>query len=108
MSQVGILALVVGFIPMIGYGLISLGIFSLPFDLGISPIMLVPAGFVLPLLIIGIGVMIPNSASSNRLASLKIEIPYASMYISVMVSGGLSPFEAFVYGREGYFRVVPR
>lgn len=99
-SQVGLIALVIGFIPMIAFGLISLGLFRLPIDLGIPPIMLIPASFVIPLIIIGIGVLIPSSAASNRLSNLKIEIPYASMYISVMVSGGLSPFEAFVRMRN--------
>ena len=100
LSQVGLVALIIGFIPMIAYGLISFKLLVLPVDLGISPIMLIPAGLVIPLIIIGIGVLIPNSAASNRLANLKIEIPYASMYISVMVSGGLSPFEAFVRMRN--------
>lgn len=100
LSQVGLLAIISGFIPLIIFGLISFGMFSLPIDLGIAPIMLVPAALVIPIIVIGIGVLIPNSAASNRLSALKIEIPYASMYISVMVSGGLSPFEAFVRMRN--------
>jgi archaeal flagellar protein FlaJ len=100
LSQVGLVALIIGFIPMIAFGLISFGILTIPIDLGVSPIMLIPAGLIIPFIIIGIGVVIPNSAASNRLDSLKVEIPYASMYISVMVSGGLSPFEAFVRMRN--------
>lgn len=99
-SEVGVLAILVGFIPLIGYGLISFGLFNLPIDLGIAPIMLLPASIVIPLIIIGIGLAIPSSSASNRLSSLKVEIPYASMYISVMVSGGLSPFEAFIRMRN--------
>jgi flagellar protein FlaJ len=38
--------------------------------------------------------------ASNRMSDLKIEIPYASMYISVMVSGGLSPYESFTRMRK--------
>ena len=34
------------------------------------------------------------------MSNLQIEIPYASMYISVMVSGGLSPFESFLRMRH--------
>lgn len=99
-SQVGLIGLLIGFIPLIGYGLISFGVLKLPIDFGISPIFLVPLALVLPIGIIFIGVAIPKTAASNRLSNLKIEIPYASMYISVMVSGGLSPFEAFVRMRK--------
>jgi flagellar protein FlaJ len=38
--------------------------------------------------------------ASSRMSNLQIEIPYASMYISVMVSGGLSPFESFLRMRN--------
>jgi flagellar protein FlaJ len=34
------------------------------------------------------------------MSNLQIEFPYASMYISVMVSGGLSPFESFLRMRK--------
>lgn len=99
-SQVGLASLGVGIIPLIGYGLISFGMLRLPFDLGIPPVFLVPLSLVLAIGIILIGVVIPKTAASNRVSNLKIEIPYASMYISVMVSGGLSPFEAFVRMRN--------
>ena len=79
LSQVGLLAIISGIVPLIVFGLISFGLFSLPIDLGIAPIMLVPAALIIPIIIIGVGVLIPNSAASNRLDSLKIEIPYASM-----------------------------
>jgi len=60
---------------------------------GVPP--LVVATFLLPLLVLGGGILFPKIKASNRISNLKIEIPYASMYISVMVSGGLSPFESF-------------
>jgi len=45
---------------------------------------------------IGVGILYPKMMASNRLDSLKVEIPYASMFISVMTSGGLSPFDSFM------------
>jgi len=61
----------------------------------ISPILLA-----LPLLILVIGIILPKTAASNRVAGLKIEIPYASMYISTMTSGGLSPYESILRMRR--------
>jgi len=61
----------------------------------ISPILLA-----LPLLILVIGIILPKTAASNRVAGLKIEIPYASMYISTMTSGGLSAYESILRMRR--------
>jgi len=94
--MVGLLALVSGLIPLTMFGLITLGVLRLPIDLGISPAVLVPVSFGLPLIIIIGSTLLPGTVSSNRMSSLQIEIPYASMYVSVMVSGGLSPFESFL------------
>ncbi len=51
-------------------------------------------------MIILVSTVLPNMKASNRMSALGIEIPYASMYISVMVSGGLSPFESFLRMRK--------
>jgi len=99
-SLVGLLALVSGLIPLTMFGFITLGILQLPIDLGISPVVLVPVSLGLPLIIIIGSTFLPATVSSNRMSSLQIEIPYASMYISVMVSGGLSPFESFIRMRQ--------
>ena len=61
---------------------------------------LIPASLLVPILIVVFGFIIPKTMSSNRMSNLQIEIPYASMYISVMVSGGLSPFESFLRMRK--------
>ncbi|RLI14885.1 hypothetical protein DRO49_05820 [Candidatus Bathyarchaeota archaeon] len=53
-----------------------------------------------PLLIILIGAAIPKLAASNRTSKLRNEIPYASMYMSVMTSGGLSPYQSLMRMRE--------
>jgi len=45
-----------------------------------------------PFIVILLGLIIPKVAASNRISGLQIEVPYASMYLSVMVSGGLSPY----------------
>jgi flagellar protein FlaJ len=49
-----------------------------------------------PFLVIIFGVTFPKLVSSNRTSKLKIEIPYASMYMSVMTSGGLSPYQSLI------------
>ena len=104
-SMVGLLALVSGLIPLTMFGLITLGVLRLPIDLGISPVVLVPVSFGLPLIIIIGSTILPGTVSSNRMSSLQIEIPYASMYVSVMVSGGLSPFESFL--RMKHMNLLP-
>lgn len=45
-----------------------------------------------PLLVLLVGLMIPSLKASNRISGLKNEIPYASMHMSVMASGGLNPY----------------
>ncbi|MFQ6094808.1 MAG: type II secretion system F family protein [Candidatus Bathyarchaeia archaeon] len=50
----------------------------------------------LPLIILIVGFSIPRMMASNRISGLKNEIPYASMYLSVMVSGGLSPYASLL------------
>jgi flagellar protein FlaJ len=66
--------------------------FTAPIFLGI--------GCLIPLLVILIGVTIPKFSASSRVTWLKIEIPYASMYMSVMSSGGLSPYESLLRMRK--------
>lgn len=63
---------------------------------GINPLLMIPVTIVLPVGVILFGSIIPSMKASNRMSELQVEIPYASMYISVMVSGGLSPFESFL------------
>ncbi|MEM2960682.1 MAG: hypothetical protein QXU67_03660, partial [Candidatus Bathyarchaeia archaeon] len=45
-----------------------------------------------PLVVLLIGLSLPKISASNRISGLKVEIPYASMYISIMSRGGLSPY----------------
>jgi flagellar protein FlaJ len=52
--------------------------------------------FLLPLILVFISVIVPKIAASNRISSLKNEIPYASMYMSVMTSGGLTPYQSLI------------
>ncbi|MBS7631390.1 type II secretion system F family protein [Candidatus Bathyarchaeota archaeon] len=68
---------------------------EMPF-LPMNGLFLIPATIFLPLIILGIGVLMPKMSASNRVNGLKIEIPYASMYISVMTSGGLSPYQSLL------------
>jgi len=102
----------VGFAAFVSIGVIFflsilsfLGVFPLFDLLPFNKIMLIPIAAFLPILVVLIGVIIPKTAASNRMAGLTIEIPYASMYISTMTSGGLSPFESFL--RLGNMDLLP-
>ena len=68
--------------------------------LPLNGLVLIPASLIAPVLVVVFGFIIPKTISTNRMSSLQVEIPYASMYISVMVSGGLSPFESFLRMRK--------
>jgi len=59
-----------------------------------------------PLLVLVAGLLIPKFLASNRVSRLKIEIPYASMYMSVMASGGLSPYRSLL--RIGKMKLLPK
>ncbi|MFB0558440.1 MAG: type II secretion system F family protein [Candidatus Bathyarchaeia archaeon] len=59
-------------------------------------IMFIPFFAIPPIMVIVCGVILPKTGASNRVSGLKVEIPYASMYISTMTSGGLSPFESLL------------
>ena len=65
---------------------------SIPFN----GLIIIPLSALIPFAIILISVVIPKIVASNRISGLKLEIPYASMYISVMASGGLSPYESLL------------
>ena len=49
-----------------------------------------------PLMALLIGISIPKLIASNKISGLKNEIPYASMYLSVMTSGGLTPYASLL------------
>ena len=49
-----------------------------------------------PLCVLMMGISFPKVIASNRISGLKTEIPYASMYISVMARGGLSPYASLL------------
>ncbi len=54
----------------------------------------------LPVFVLMIGIIFPKIIASNRISGLKTEIPYASMYISVMARGGLSPYASLLRLRK--------
>jgi len=53
---------------------------------GILPLLLTP------LLVIPIGYLVPKIMARDRAAKLDVEVPFAGTYISVMATGGLSPY----------------
>jgi len=66
----------------------------LPFKIPIFivfPVLVLP-----PPITLTLGVLIPRLIASNKISGLKNEIPYASMYLSVMTSGGLSPYASLL------------
>jgi len=91
LSVIGFLALVSSVVPAV-YAVLLLVGRATPFlmPLSISP----------PPLILLAGVLIPKVIASNRVSGLKNEIPYASMYLSVMASGGLSPYASLLRLRK--------
>jgi len=99
-SIVGFLAIVSFSIPLGLSLLFATGIWRGTPALPMNGLVLIPASLLAPVLILVLGFIIPKMISSTRMSNLQIEIPYASMYISVMVSGGLSPFESFLRMRK--------
>jgi flagellar protein FlaJ len=97
-SLVGFLTIISCSIPLAVSILYLVGVVNrtpFPFNLVVLPLT-----FLLPFIVVFSGFLLPKTFSSSRMSNLQIEIPYASMYISVMVSGGLSPFESFLRMRH--------
>jgi len=53
-----------------------------------------------PLMTLLVGISIPKLIASNKISGLRNEIPYASMYLSVMTSGGLTPYASLLRLRD--------
>jgi len=94
---------IVGFIALVSV-MVTFAVGVLNYTGFFPPLPFLPANIIfflpfiaiVPLIVIVGGVFIPKTVASNRISGLKIEIPYASMYISTMTSGGLSPFESIL------------
>jgi flagellar protein FlaJ len=73
---------------LIGFVLVLLLVVFIPitFLTGIIPLILAP------LLILPFGYALPKILAHDRAAKLDIEIPFAGTYVSVMATGGLSPY----------------
>ena len=99
-SIVGFLSIVSCMVPLAFLTYTIMGFLDGGAPLAIQRFMYVPISAMLPIVIIIFGMLLPKMFASSRMSNLQIEIPYASMYISVMVSGGLSPFESFLRMRH--------
>jgi len=99
-SIVGFLSIVSCMVPLAFLTYTIMGFLDGGAPLAIQRFMYVPISALLPIIIIVFGMLLPKMFASSRMSNLQIEIPYASMYISVMVSGGLSPFESFLRMRH--------
>jgi len=99
-SMISFIALLVSSIPFTVLILSLANVIPLQALFGINPLLMIPITLGVPIGIIFFGAIFPQMKASTRMSELEIEIPYASMYISVMVSGGLSPFESFLRMRK--------
>jgi len=100
LSILGLASLVTAFASFLVGILMFIGLIPSPSFLPPGGLLFSPMILVIPLLILILGILYPKTAASNRVAGLKIEIPYASMYISTMTSGGLSPYESILRLRK--------
>jgi len=105
LSIVGFLSVVSCMVPLAFLTYSVMGFLNGGVPLGIQRFIYVPISALLPIVIIIFGMLLPKMFASSRMSNLQIEIPYASMYISVMVSGGLSPFESFL--RMRHMKLLP-
>jgi flagellar protein FlaJ len=96
LSIIGFITYMVANVSLILIVLLILNLipFFLPF-LVMVPILILP-----PVVTMLIGVFLPRAIASNKISGLKNEIPYASMYLSVMTSGGLTPYASLLRLRE--------
>ncbi|MEM3404451.1 MAG: type II secretion system F family protein [Nitrososphaeria archaeon] len=74
----------------------SLIVFSIAAVVGyllFSPLMIVL--LIVPFFVLIMFIFYPNFAAINRASNLDTEVPFAASYVSVLASGGISPFKAF-------------
>ena len=71
----------------------------------ITPIYYLPF-FILTAIIPTVGLLLPKLVASNKVSGLKNEIPFASLYMAVMTSGGLSPYASLL--RLGRTELLPK
>jgi len=106
LSVVGFASFLSIAVPFTLYILFSMGVWPELSFLPLGGLIIIPFSALIPLIVLAMGVILPKTAASNRISGLKIEIPYASMYISVMTSGGLSPYESLL--RLRHMDLLPR
>ncbi|MFB0503652.1 MAG: type II secretion system F family protein [Candidatus Bathyarchaeia archaeon] len=94
----GIVVFLAG-LSAIGSAILSLVLLALVPSSFSNPYLLIIICSVPPVILIS-GLSAPKMVASNRISGLKNEIPYASMYLSVMVSGGLSPYASLLRLRK--------
>ncbi|HDJ89283.1 MAG TPA: hypothetical protein ENG40_01145 [Thermoprotei archaeon] len=60
-----------------------------------NPIIIAMLPFTVPLLVLFIGIKAPVVMKVSRTSRLNLEVPYLAAYISVMSTGGISPYTSF-------------
>ena len=106
LSVVGAGAMATLIVPILLALIWLLGLWPDVPTLPMNGLVMIPASLLLPLVVVILGIIGPKTGATNRIAGLKTEIPYASMYISVMASGGLSPYESLLRLRG--FTLLPQ
>lgn len=94
LSAVGLFALITLAIPT------SLLVLNLLSIIKITNLIIYAALFSFPMIVILLGLTLPKLVASNRISGLKNEIPFASLYMTVMASGGLSPYASLLRFRN--------
>ncbi|MEM1557815.1 MAG: type II secretion system F family protein [Thermoproteota archaeon] len=83
------LILSIGGIPLLALSLYAPQVLGL---LSLLPYHIYIVFFLLPGLILLLGIVVPRIMASNRASSLEAEVPFLSAYVSVMSTGGISPY----------------
>lgn len=90
LSVVGLAAIISVAIPisLVALDLLSIIVIKDPIIYGLASVS--------PIIVILFGFVYPKLVASNRISGLKNEVPFASLYMSVMCSGGLSPYNSLI------------
>ncbi len=76
------------FYSFIGFVLILSVALTVPIAIALSAYFILPV----PLLVLLLGYLVPKVMAKDRAQKLDLEVPFAGTYISVMATGGLSPY----------------
>ena len=88
LSDAGLRIYPEAYYSMIGLVFLITVVLTIPLVVFTQILLLIP----LPLIMILLGYAIPKTMASDRAQKLDLEVPFAGTYVSVMATGGLSPY----------------